>query len=108
MKIRTILVLCLIVLGATAVPLSADEELCGIENCHGMEILCGPNVAEQCTMMYAFGDRCRVYAQCQMVDGRCWRVESERYKVCIECVKACEEMYKGDMPQAFACESSCG
>ncbi|MGE0269357.1 MAG: hypothetical protein AB7S78_12980 [Candidatus Omnitrophota bacterium] len=108
MKLIKLLSLCLVVGVTAADPLWAAEEKCGIENCHGLEIQCGPNVAEMCTMMYAFGDRCRVYAQCQLVDGRCWRVESAQYQVCVECVKSCEELYKNDMPQAFACESSCG
>jgi hypothetical protein len=108
MKKRKIFFLCLIVLLRAGIPLSSAEEKCGIENCHGMDIQCGPNIAEQCTMMYAFGDRCRAYAQCQILDGRCALVESKQYKDCIDCVKACEEMHKGDMPQAFACEGSCG
>lgn len=107
MKKVEIFLLYLIVLFGAGIPLSIAEEKCGIENCHGIQIQCGPNIAEQCTMMYAFGDRCRAYAQCQILDGRCGLVESKKYKVCVDCVKACEEMHVGDMPQAFMCESSC-
>ncbi|VVB75045.1 Uncharacterised protein [Candidatus Tiddalikarchaeum anstoanum] len=25
---------------------------CGIENCHGLDITCGPNIPEVCTTLY--------------------------------------------------------
>lgn len=105
---RTLTVLGLVAFLAAVIPLSAAGEKCGIENCHGLDIQCGPNIAEQCTMMYGFGDRCRAFAQCQIIDGRCGLVESKEFKACVDCVKACEESNKGDIPQAFACEGSCG
>ncbi|MCD4782049.1 MAG: hypothetical protein K8S27_16110 [Candidatus Omnitrophica bacterium] len=81
------------------------EPVCGIENCHGLDISCGPNVPEVCTAMYALGDFCRQFAQCQTVEGRCQLVPSVQFQSCKSCVQNC--MDAKDPMRAFACESHC-
>jgi len=88
--------------------LSSANPKCGIENCHGLDIQCGPNPAEICTQMYAFGDRCRIYAQCAVQDGECRLIESKEFEECRACVKTCDDQHKGNLPDAFFCESQCG
>ncbi len=77
---------------------------CGIENCHGLDISCGPNVPDACTAIYMLGDFCREYAKCEVVDGQCTFVESDYFKVCKACVDKCNQKSGQD---AFACEQQC-
>jgi len=86
---------------------SLADSACGIENCHGLDIQCGPKIAEICTEMYALGDRCRVYARCGMDNGECKLLESGQFQLCYACVKACEEKHKDNIVDAFSCESKC-
>ena len=81
---------------------------CGIENCHGLDIICGENVPEACTAMYKFGDRCRQYVRCEIVDEECILIEDRGFKECKLCVQKCQEAFKGDMIKGFECESQCG
>lgn len=80
---------------------------CGVQNCHGMEISCGPDVAEMCTMEYQLGDKCRSLASCQNVNGSCTIVKQEGYTRCVSCVEQCNKTSGGDPSKAFACESTC-
>ncbi len=80
---------------------------CGIENCHGLDITCGSNVPEDCDMMYAFGDRCRQYASCEVIDGKCQLVKSEKFEECKACAEGCSEDFKDDIIKASQCESEC-
>jgi len=80
---------------------------CGIEQCHGLDITCGPNVPEACTMIYMAGDNCRQFVSCQTIDGQCQRNKSPRFDSCKACVEKCERDYSGDQIQFFECESSC-
>lgn len=83
------------------------EEGCEIENCHGLEIECGPNLAEICTMEYEMGDSCRQYARCGYIDGKCQPVLGEEFEKCKRCVKKCIDKF-GDTVQALECEADCG
>ena len=56
---------------------SRSEPKCGIENCHGLNITCGPNIPEVCTENYMLGDCCRRYASCEIIEGECKLVKSE-------------------------------
>jgi len=87
-------------------PPTSDQ--CGIENCHGLDIVCGKNPAEMCTMMYQLGDRCRQYAQCGQVNGKCQQIENPQFTACKSCAKKCEKDFPNDPDKAFACESKCG
>lgn len=80
---------------------------CGIENCHGLDIACGPNVPEACDMMYMVGDNCRQFASCQIVAGQCRLEKSPKFDSCKACVEKCEQDFRNDQIKFFECESSC-
>lgn len=82
--------------------------MCGIENCHGLDIVCGPNIAQMCTMEYRLGDKCRQFAVCAVVNGNCRQIENEQFSECKACVQECEEKYSNNPIDLFACESECG
>lgn len=81
---------------------------CGIENCHGLDIVCGSNPAEMCTEMYQLGDRCRQFAKCGVVNGSCRQIEDTQFTACKICVETCERKFPNDPEQAFMCENGCG
>ncbi len=81
---------------------------CGVENCHGLDIKCGPKIPDACTMEYQIGDRCREYARCVIKNGKCQLEETNAFKECKICVQNCIETHKEDSTQQFECESSCG
>ena len=80
---------------------------CGIENCHGLDITCGSDIADVCTLMYALGDNCRRYASCKVVNGRCQLVKEPKFDSCASCVQNCTDTYEQDLVKLFECESSC-
>jgi hypothetical protein len=92
----------------TPVPPPSATSECGVTNCHGMDITCG-NVSQPlaCTEMYQAGDNCRQFASCEIVDGACTPVLSERFKTCKTCVETCETKHAGNPADVFACESTC-
>ncbi len=77
---------------------------CGIESCNGLDIVCGTNVPEFCTLEYKLGDFCRQYAVCSTEQGQCALVENEQFTSCKSCVEACL-----DLPdeEQFECENTC-
>ncbi|GEM_PF-7031483 len=81
--------------------------VCAVENCHGLEIKCGPNPAEVCTAMYQLGDKCLQYASCGLVDNQCQPTLSAKFVSCKACVDKCSEDYRGDVVQMFNCEAQC-
>ena len=80
---------------------------CGIENCHGLNITCGPNVPETCDLMYRVGDNCRQYASCQKTNGQCQLVKTKKFDECKSCVGKCEQNFKNDPINFFQCENKC-
>lgn len=86
---------------------AAEDHACGIENCHGLEIECGPNPAQVCTEIYQLGDKCRQYAECSIVDGECRQVSNADFDACKSCVQNCQVEFAGDLAQMFECESRC-
>jgi len=80
---------------------------CGIENCHSLEITCGPKPAQICTEIYQLGDRCRQHAQCSFENGVCRQTENPSFTACKDCVNGCLEKYKDDQIKLFECESRC-
>lgn len=86
-----------------------EEELpkCGIESCHGLEITCGPRVPEMCDLMYAPGDNCRKYVQCEVVGKECLLKKDERFDLCKACVEECKKNFPDDPERFFQCESKC-
>ncbi len=81
---------------------------CGIENCHGLDITCGPNIPKQCTEEYQFGDRCRKYASCTIVEGQCLPSLSDKFFRCRECVYECKKKYADNYVLLSDCEINCG
>ena len=80
---------------------------CGIENCHGLDIACGPNIPEACTFIYMAGDNCRQFASCQTVEGQCRLESSSKFDSCKACVEKCEQDFQNDQIKFFKCESRC-
>jgi len=80
---------------------------CVITNCHGLDITCGAQAPQMCTMMYGFGDRCRAHAQCGFIDGKCRPITNDAFEKCVSCVRECETTDPDKMPDAFLCESNC-
>lgn len=89
-----------------AIPKSGSKQ-CGIESCHGLDITCGPNVPEVCTMMYMAGDNCRQFVNCEVIDNQCQQTASPEFDACKSCVQKCEQDFKNDSIKFFECESSC-
>jgi len=77
---------------------------CQITSCHGLDITCGMQGPQMCTMEYRLGDFCREFASCQTVQGECQFVETEQFKSCKSCVESCTQE---DPLDAFACEDLC-
>lgn len=80
---------------------------CFINNCHGLEITCGPDNHIFCTMLYQAGDRCRQYASCEVSDGSCHPVLSQKFNDCKACVEKCYADFEDDQIKFFECESNC-
>ena len=80
---------------------------CGIENCHGLNIACGPNVPVFCTLEYQLGDRCRYYASCKITNGICQLEESELFNSCKACVEKCLQDIGSDAIELSECENKC-
>jgi hypothetical protein len=88
--------------------LPKKEAKCGIENCHGLDIVCGSSPAEMCTAMYQVGDRCRQFAKCEIIDSSCQLIQNDDFNNCKICVEECINKYADDPNELFLCESSCG
>ena len=80
---------------------------CSVENCHGLDITCGPNPPEMCTEMYALGDKCLQYAKCGVLNGTCQQIENAQFTQCKTCAQNCEKENVNDPMKAFECESKC-
>lgn len=87
--------------------LSSDTSKCGLENCHGLDIECGPNIAETCTEMYQLGDKCREFARCKIIDGVCQQEQSDLFDSCKSCVEKCINDLPDDIEGSFQCEIEC-
>lgn len=92
----------------TSLPQNKTLEACGIENCHGLDITCGPNVPQMCNMSYILGDSCRQYAACEKKDSKCQLVKSLQFENCKSCVEECKSKFGDNDPdKLFTCESTC-
>ncbi len=76
---------------------------CGIEQCHGLDITCGPNVPKMCTMEMRIDDFCRDYVWCERVGKDCRLVKDLKFEVYKSCVEKCKE----DSEDAFQCANQC-
>lgn len=82
-----------------------SDASCGIESCHGLDIVCGSNVPEFCTMEYQLGDFCRQFAECGVVGGSCQQIENPTFTECKTCVESC--LNSPDIEDQFTCEEQC-
>jgi hypothetical protein len=85
-------------------PPSSGE--CGVANCHGLDIECGEPV-QMCTAMYQLGDKCREFAKCGKVNGKCQQIENSEFTSCKSCALKCEKDFPNDAEKALDCESMC-
>lgn len=81
---------------------------CGIENCHGMDIKCGSNIPDACTMIYQIGDICREHAKCHVYQGKCQLTKNDSFEKCKNCVQKCIDENKNQIEKQFDCEATCG
>ncbi|MCU0652741.1 MAG: DUF333 domain-containing protein [Candidatus Pacebacteria bacterium] len=95
------------VCGATTTEPTVDNAVCGRENCHGLDIKCGANVAEICTMEYQLGDKCLRLVNCGVKDGKCQQIENAAFDACKTCVQKCQTDFADDQNKMFDCESKC-
>ena len=102
-----IVLVCFYLPSGTCGGLFAKTEKCGIENCHGLDLSCGSDVPEACTELYALGDNCRQFADCEVVDGACQLKKEPEFDECVSCVEQCLEDSKDDIADAFECENRC-
>jgi len=84
-----------------------SQQSCGIENCHGLEITCGSHIPKICSQEYQIGDACRQYARCQIQNGKCQLVKSDKFNQCKNCVKDCEKNFKKNSLKLSQCEGKC-
>jgi hypothetical protein len=93
---------------ATVVPTEVPTLVaCGIENCHGLTVTCGPNTATSCTSIMDPGDRCRKYASCQVTSGSCQLVTDPKFDKCVNCVEECQKSFINNPNQVSDCSQSC-
>lgn len=81
--------------------------VCGITNCHGLDITCGPGIPQACTMQYEFGDGCRQFAKCEVIDNKCQPNHDPRFEACKNCINDCAERAEIKEVDMYACESEC-
>ena len=84
-----------------------EEGKCGIENCHGLDITCGPNIPNVCTEIYMIGDGCRQYAKCEIINGKCQLVQNKKFEDCKSCVEKCSEDFSNDPIKLSQCAYKC-
>jgi hypothetical protein len=77
---------------------------CGFTTCHGLDLACGTNPPQVCTMEYALGDKCRQYAYCSGAGGSCRLVTTAAYDQCKACIQKCGG---ADTTEIFICEEKC-
>ncbi len=85
----------------------SPDIVCGITNCHGLDIICGSDIPDACTTEYRIGDNCRQYAECGVIDGLCRQITSPEFTICKSCVAKCVSEFSGDGAAMFECESKC-
>lgn len=81
--------------------------VCGMENCHGLSLVCGANPVQNCDMVYSFGDNCRRFAKCMVVNQTCMISVENRFGECINCINECAKLLNSDYLKAMECEYRC-
>jgi hypothetical protein len=80
---------------------------CGFTSCHGLDLACGMDAPQMCTMEYRIGDKCRQYASCDTSGGSCGLVTGPKFTACKACVDQCQIAASADTLAAFSCEEKC-
>jgi len=95
-------------LPVTITPGNTSRPDCGLTPCHGLDITCGPDIPEVCTAVYQLGDKCRLFAHCDIdSNGTCRIVTTQEFDTCKSCVQACLNESRHDPAKSFACEEKC-
>ncbi len=96
----------------TPVPTTAPADTpapstCGFTSCHGLDLACGMDAPQMCTMEYRIGDKCRQYAHCDTTGGSCTLVIEPKFTACKACAEQCQIAAGPDGLAAFSCEEKC-
>ncbi len=96
----------------TALPTSGPAETpglstCGFTTCHGLDLACGVDAPQMCTMEYRIGDRCRQHASCDTSGGSCTLVTGPKFTACKSCVEKCQIAAGPNNLEALSCEEKC-
>ena len=90
------------------IPPGKTSKECTLQPCHGLDLSCAfTNGPMMWTEMYALGDSCRQYANCDVVKGACVLNTSDKFEACKSCVARCQSTQGSDVAGAFSCESLC-
>lgn len=77
---------------------------CVETNCHGSTVTCGFGEQMACTEEYVFGDLCRAFVRCEVINENCIPVENEKYSQCLSCLSSCESRNDIDLS---SCDYNC-
>lgn len=88
-------------------PIPFVNQACGIQECHGMDLTCGPNVPEACTEIFMVGDGCRQFLSCATISGSCQALGLDKFNTCKTCIQECQARYRDDPVGASECDSEC-
>jgi hypothetical protein len=92
----------------TTIPVETpDLSTCDFTTCHGLDLACGLDAPQVCTMEYRIGDKCRQLASCDTSGGSCTLVTGPKYIACKSCVEKCQIAAGPDNLAAFSCEEKC-
>jgi hypothetical protein len=94
-------------LPATPAPTVPAGSSCGLTTCHGLDLACGPDAPQVCTMEYRLGDKCRQYARCDNSGGACRLVTDPQFVSCKSYVEQCAAKAGSNGQAAFECEATC-
>ncbi|MFZ5376131.1 MAG: hypothetical protein ACOZAN_00480 [Patescibacteria group bacterium] len=86
-------------------PTGNNIATCGIEQCHGVDVTCGSNVPEACTLEFRIDDTCRSLIRCQQTGTRCELVKDDAFANCQNCVEKCMQL--SDADQSLNCATKC-
>jgi hypothetical protein len=84
-----------------------DLSTCGFTTCHGLDLACGTDAPQICTMEYRIGDGCRQHASCDTSSGSCTLVTGPKFIACKSCVEKCQIAAGPDGLTAFSCAEKC-
>lgn len=84
-----------------------DEKVCGIQECHGMNLTCGSKPVDMCTEIFMVGDSCRSFFKCALMDGQCGQLSDRRFDLCKSCIQQCVAESNNDPTKTLECDSKC-